>query len=927
MNNTRNTTFLNFFRINRLLSYVVLSMVLPSIAWPAAGHGDGGRYDDSQTGRVHGSGVGLELVVSPSRPLSSQPGPEQRASFASRPSRTQGSRFDVLNPLGRRHDTPAAGANPLTVTRTTNPLYASRAVVASALPLGDSSASNAGVTMVDMPATPANPRNKTGPGGDSEDSDHSSDHASDGSTATPPEKVTLNALHQAAGGSEEPEDKPLTPEELAALKHFNDDMLQRFNMKTTWRDVAQYVTTFLLTGALGMELWGEYQMTIDRTFNSLLATSPELAKAILYDPATRWIKPLFAQYFLINVVVALVPYLPFRLYQFVRTITPGVENVFKRTTAFIKPHCPAQVQAYMPTYGPEDLKSFSKPMSWWPQGLGYLFVLLGAAAIGMGPAYESYESNAPWASSEGAKTIFYTNTIPVFIFIFYALDAMLRLENLKTKGFNRIFVSRKDPVATERAELNEDLRNAKQAILEQQSTALTATLNKMAALNQQSASRDVTAAEGIEQFKILRGLGKARGLSKMRAADEGPKRRSVRSYLRQYGPHALAAILSMPIAYLAGRSTYEGIGGTLEYLATGQPGTTLFDQVTINNAIVDVQYQEEQIPLWNAAINNDTIVFNGLGHGGGDWCSQCLGPPEWGNYLLVWSYPPNPKRTLVNFNHCPGVITTGNLIVNIERDLPYTDATCQSMFYDNQEAWVQTANEYMAFIDSADPHLNPANNIPTYTSPPGADVGAGIGAALSALAQYGMSVLACKSFFERWINSYRKHPTEVLPGKRNTYLTTVVMSWALIQSFVRSAPVLISGLRLLYNDHMDPALRWIILGAATTTSMATYFPEFDEVYSRIPKWVANDVPGALLNLYNIGKKKLRTALGWPETEDFTFNLFRKPVGHLIFPQRDEAFERIDGLRLKLAGEDPEVIRRLHNAGWQFPSSEMRTGIR
>ena len=995
MNNT--STLLNFFRINRLLTYVVLAMVLPSIAWPA-GLGDDGRDYAAQRPSVFAGGTGLRPAHHTLKGvLSSQ---DTRISFASTNSRTQGSRFDVLNPLGRNH-APAMVGSPLTVTRyTTSPLDASRAVVASALPLGDSSISNAGLTQVDMPETPLNLGQKPKASGVSEDSDHSiatppenkpiaadlheDDVAppscgqrwyngfvrffwgqSTAAATTPSERdagaandptartleltaiavpmasgasqprdtadsmdgtqVVPNPLHQAAGGSEEPKDKPLTPEELAALKPFNDYMLQTFNTNTTWGDVAQYAVAALLTGALGMELWGEYQMTIDRVFTSLEATSPELVKAILYDPGTRWIKPLFAQYFLINVILALVPYLPFRLYQFVQTVTPGIENAFKRTVSFLRPHCPKGVQACLPTHGSEAFQSFAKPIPWWTQGLG-LLVLVGAATVGMGPAYSSYETNKPYQSHEGATTIFYTNTIPAFIFIFYTLDAMLRLQNLKTKAFNRAFVGRGDSAAKERAELNEDLRNAKQAILEQQSTALSALLGKMTALNQQGASPDVTAAEGIDQFKILRGLGKARGLGKTRTASESPKRRSVRSYLRQYGPHALAAILSMPIAYLTGRSTYEGIGGALEYVATGKPGTSLYDQVIINEAIVDAEYQAEQIPLWDSAITSDTVIYNGLGSGGGDWCSQCLGPPEWGNYILAWAYPPNPKATLVNFNHCPGVITTGDLSCAPATDLLYTNDTCQNMFYGN-EAWVQTPNIYMADIDAIDPHLDSTQNITSYTPPPGADVGAGIGAGFAALAQYGMSVLAAKNFFERWINSYRKHPTEILPGKRNAYLTTAQMSWALLQSFVRSAPVLVSGLRIMKNDQIDPALMWMILAAATSTSMATYFPEFDTVYSRIPKWIANDVPGGMLRLYNVGKGKLRKALGWQETRDVTFNLFRKPVGELTFPQRDKLFIDIDKLLLRLAGADPEIIRMLHSSGWQLPPSEMRRGMR
>ena len=434
-------------------------------------------------------------------------------------------------------------------------------------------------------------------------------------------------------------------------------------------------------------------------------------------------------------------------------------------------------------------------------------------------------------------------------------------------------------------------------------------------------SKSGRANQGLESGEALLDLKKNRKTETPAQEDtDSPtvKKRSTRSYLRQYGPMGLAALLGIGGAYLGWKVGYKSTGSILELVTAGQHSNDLVDKINLmeaqDYADATVHYLAQEMTYWPAATANITI-YNG-NHT--DWCWPCMDP---NNYQL--GAVTSSGSEAVDFLSCPGVLPTplfqglaegGGTYANPARDLQYTENDCQAMFnffnseFQSYDPTGKSYFDYFLYLNA--PDLNPNLNITRYTPSPAVEAGSYIGGGLFALATYGMGLIGTMDFVTRWINAYRNHPTDVLPGKRNALLTTVTMGWTLLQSMIRGAPVLISGWMDMQEDNVHPALMWTTISMAIITSVASYFAGFDEVYGHFPKWLGNDIPYLALQSYNKIKGFIGHRLGWTTT-DTQLTLFGKPVGQLVFPQRDKLlFKMIKLIEEFMPIADPAIIRAL-----------------
>lgn len=651
---------------------------------------------------------------------------------------------------------------------------------------------------------------------------------------TPP---TAAALASPSGSSKIPIPDEIEPRKAALIKAFNGFMLKVFNHETTRRDIIHYVATALLTGLFAIELWGEYRMVKDRTFTAIEATSLEDYRWLQFTEGGLQFTDRITNFIIINTSLALSPYLPMRLSKVLTLFTPEQE---KRVVA-------------------KKIPKIAK-------GIGHGISVLFAAANGALPAYVSYQSNYLFTSTEA-----YARIVPPFIFAFYFIDSLVRMEALRTRIFNKLFVQRGSSVAREREAIVNKLKESKRVVFSMSDEELLDFYSRMVELNQKSHNAS-TFKEGLEQFKFLYDLKLHKSPTDSIASSTAQPKKKTATYLaRQYVPPILAALFAVAGTYIAGRLSYDNFGETFRFLSTGEPTTSLYDRLVLyaariyTDGIVDQHLQTQK--LW-AALPSNITIFDGNYT---DWCWQCIGD---GAYTM-YNGPDVPQNNIpTTFHHCPGIDPTSIFTVNPGGgDLDYADWNCEGWY----QFWDDYVNNfditgttyYMRYINAIAPYLSPAlNSTVGYSLPDGGKALAGIGSGFSGLGTYGLGFVASLGFLKRIIDSFRNHPDEVMPGKKiitssdctsctpkrrnccartaNNLLIGSEMFWGGFQSFFRASPVMINGWLLMQTDQMDRGLMWTTLSVATLTSAATFFPDFDEAYSRLPglgqrawNWIKN----------------------------------------------------------------------------------------
>ncbi len=682
MNNTKNTipTFLNFFRIHRLLSYVVLAMVLPSIAFPAGSLPDGREYGAPKspvTSPMISSGIGLELpgwqpnplstagagapvTGGGKKPLSSE---APKTSSVTTPIRIQGStavhqgsRFNVINPIRALGPT-VRGVLP--APSEIDNLGSSTDSQGSTPPKAQEDETWDGVEHVTVSMNPMR--------GLDSNTEQTLDksigirakfplvlkaialEASKNGNPDLGRRLKLAAATLAAKMKAEGEDQKRKDAELRALEDIpmtpglqkvSAFMEEVFSQKVTrMRTIANWATV-LVVGGLCYSLRG-----IIGYFNDNITAVPNSSISQYFqnegaDVASKIVRAIGIDLMLI------IPYYVYRM----KVLVDHVAS-----------------QLSMAPIG-SKMKAGSKNDVLLAMGLGITYlVTMGLSVLqGLGPANDTYQANAPFSN-----TAEYAQNAPVPLGIFMALNYFLVLiKPVEEKIISRMVNKYSGPeVAKKRTEMLEDLAQAKKKVHGMHGHALR---NLWARLQPEQVQPErASQLSGIQSLRalfqivdkkdhtpqtspLLRVVSEARAkilakvsrrqvqapISHRTESQHVSSQKDFKPILKSMGIGLfwlVAMAVSVASAFLSFNKGTTGILNVDQRIKTGKPDLSFYEQIQIGRAQRAMEMEiglalnfESQtlasIPgLWNTSMAG-WDVYNGLSNYTGDFSANDWAP-------------------------------------------------------------------------------------------------------------------------------------------------------------------------------------------------------------------------------------------------------------------------------------------------------------
>jgi hypothetical protein len=169
-----------------------------------------------------------------------------------------------------------------------------------------------------------------------------------------------------------------------------------------------------------------------------------------------------------------------------------------------------------------------------------------------------------------------------------------------------------------------------------------------------------------------------------------------------------------------------------------------------------------------------------------------------------------------------------------------------------------------------------------------------------AFASGALTIKSTGDTLSRMMNSFSMHPDEILPGKRNLWMNGGVLFASLIESLVYASPNGVSSWLSMRDTNVGQDLMWTLIAATVASATLNVFPDFDEIYTRIPHDVKSLLyyTGVLKQkgpnymrdemLKTVGKMARAAASGTPE--------FRAALVEM-FGIKDKVMERRRALRV------------------------------
>lgn len=111
-----------------------------------------------------------------------------------------------------------------------------------------------------------------------------------------------------------------------------------------------------------------------------------------------------------------------------------------------------------------------------------------------------------------------------------------------------------------------------------------------------------------------------------------------------------------------------------------------------------------------------------------------------------------------------------------------------------------------------------------------ADFFSGVRAAASGA----LTIKSTGDTLNRMMNSFSMLPDEILPGKRNLWMNSGILFASLIESLVYASPNGVSAWLSMQNTNVEQGLMWTLVAATVASATLNVFPDFDEIYTRIP---------------------------------------------------------------------------------------------
>ncbi len=212
-----------------------------------------------------------------------------------------------------------------------------------------------------------------------------------------------------------------------------------------------------------------------------------------------------------------------------------------------------------------------------------------------------------------------------------------------------------------------------------------------------------------------------------------------------------------------------------------------------------------------------------------EWCFPCLDG-------IIWTSKDVNETTGIGTGvgsfgyHCEGLSYQNNAwIFNLPVDTERNTDNCAGWY-----AYIDGNLAALAGIE------NENNNYTSVSKDisiklPAVDKGvANFFSGLRASASGALTIKSTGDTLNRMITSFSMHPDEILPGKHNLWMNGGILFASLIESLVYASPNGVSSWLSTRNTNVDQGLMWTLIASTVASATLNVFPDFDEIYTRIP---------------------------------------------------------------------------------------------
>jgi hypothetical protein len=180
---------------------------------------------------------------------------------------------------------------------------------------------------------------------------------------------------------------------------------------------------------------------------------------------------------------------------------------------------------------------------------------------------------------------------------------------------------------------------------------------------------------------------------------------------------------------------------------------------------------------------------------------------------------------VLGFEHCPGVSPAIKDFTSNPGDFDYPEMCAVWYEYIDGDfagfAGIKNENNY-------DDQVTPPY---TFNIPAASEALAVIGGIVRAVGVAALTVKTVMEFSKRVKNSFTRKPDEILTGKHNIYVNSLLMPMAFVESLNRAVPSGMAAWISMQGTNTNQGLVWSLSSSTTVSSAFNVFPDFDTTYT------------------------------------------------------------------------------------------------